>query len=231
MQVHCWNVLQIAKGAHKNLEKPIWSQILSLSTIKPINHWAYRPSSLSTIKPIDHQAYQPSSQLTIKPINLWSSFATFKPFGLFLCHTSTLLNYPKQRNVFSLLNKNHCHENISSRKHYYTGRVGTCKASVALQHYGLDTHTHGDEDDPSSEDELRTGTGYCSNRERLRDNTSADVLQWIKRCQCCVNCNSFLEMMLSLINLSTKIFSIFHEYLHLQLAIVHLLLLLFCYVL
>ena len=39
------------------------------------------------------------------------------------------------------------------------------------------THTHGDEDDPSSEDELRTGTGYCSNRERLRDNTSADVLQ------------------------------------------------------
>ena len=39
------------------------------------------------------------------------------------------------------------------------------------------THTHGDEDDPSSEDELRTGTGYCSNRERLRDNTSADVLK------------------------------------------------------
>ena len=36
------------------------------------------------------------------------------------------------------------------------------------------THTHGEEDDPSSEDELRTGTGYCSNRERLRDNKSAE---------------------------------------------------------
>ena len=56
----------------------------SLTTIQPINHWAYRPSSLLTIKPIDHQVYRPSSPLTIKPIELWSSFATFKPFGLLL---------------------------------------------------------------------------------------------------------------------------------------------------
>ena len=38
---------------------------------------------LLTIKPINHQAYRPLSLLTIKPTNLWSSFATFKPFGLF----------------------------------------------------------------------------------------------------------------------------------------------------
>ena len=37
---------------------------------------------LSTIEPIDHQAYQPSSPLTIEPIDLWSSFTTFKPFDL-----------------------------------------------------------------------------------------------------------------------------------------------------
>ena len=61
-----------------------------------------KPLSLSELllSTIDHQAYQPSSQLTIKPINLWSSFATFKPFSLFLCHRSTLLNYPKQRMYF-----------------------------------------------------------------------------------------------------------------------------------
>ena len=28
-------------------------------------------------------SHQPSSPLTIEPIDLWSSFATFKPFGLF----------------------------------------------------------------------------------------------------------------------------------------------------
>ena len=44
---------------------------------------SYRPSSLSTIKPINHQAYRPSSLSPIEPINLWSSLATFKPFGLF----------------------------------------------------------------------------------------------------------------------------------------------------
>ena len=53
-------------------------------TIKHIDHWAYQPSSLSTIGPIDHQAYRPSSPLTTEPIDLRSSFATFKPFGLFL---------------------------------------------------------------------------------------------------------------------------------------------------
>ena len=47
-----------------------------------------RPSVTETpqplrIAPIGHQAYRPSSLSTIKPINLWSSFATFKPFGLF----------------------------------------------------------------------------------------------------------------------------------------------------
>ena len=52
---------------------------------------SYQPLSLSTIEPINHQAYRPSSLLTIEPIDLWSSFATFKPFGLFtfLKHTST----------------------------------------------------------------------------------------------------------------------------------------------
>ena len=38
------------------------------------------------IAPINHRAYWPSSLSIIKPINLWSSFATFKPFGLFLNH-------------------------------------------------------------------------------------------------------------------------------------------------
>ena len=37
---------------------------------------------LLTIKSMDHRAYQPSSLSTIEPIDLWSSFATFKPFGL-----------------------------------------------------------------------------------------------------------------------------------------------------
>ena len=54
----------------------------SLSTIEPINHQAYQPSSLLIIEPINHQAYQPLSPLTIEPIDLWSSFATFKPFPL-----------------------------------------------------------------------------------------------------------------------------------------------------
>ena len=70
-----------------------WS--LSLLTIKPIDHWSYCSSSSSTIEPIDHRAYQPLSlstiipidhqayPSTIKPINLSSSFASFKPFGLF----------------------------------------------------------------------------------------------------------------------------------------------------
>ena len=58
-----------------------------------------KPLSLSellllTIKPINQNAYRPSSLLTIKPINLSSSFATFKPFGLFAysfdCHYSFL---------------------------------------------------------------------------------------------------------------------------------------------
>ena len=60
---------------------------LSLSTIELIDHWAYRPLSLLIIRPIDHRAYWPSSLSTIKPIdhqayNFWSSFTTFKPFGL-----------------------------------------------------------------------------------------------------------------------------------------------------
>ena len=63
----------------------------SLSTIEPIDHRDYRPSSLSTIKPIDHQAYQPSSLSTIKPINIWSSFATFNPFGLLFLKASLKL--------------------------------------------------------------------------------------------------------------------------------------------
>ena len=55
----------------------------SLSPIKPINHRAHQPMSLLTIKPINHRAYWQSSLLIIEPINLWSSFVTFKPFGLF----------------------------------------------------------------------------------------------------------------------------------------------------
>ena len=50
----------------------------SLSTIEPIDHQAYWPSSLSTIKP-DHQAHWPSSQFTSGLF-----FATFKPLGFFL---------------------------------------------------------------------------------------------------------------------------------------------------
>ena len=65
---------------------------LSLSTIEPIDHWACWPLNLLTIGPSNHQAYRPSSLSTIKPINhwpfapidLWSSFATFKPFSLLL---------------------------------------------------------------------------------------------------------------------------------------------------
>ena len=53
------------------------SSIAQNAYIEPI-----RPSSLSTIEPINHQAYHPLSPLTIEPINLWSSFATFKPFSL-----------------------------------------------------------------------------------------------------------------------------------------------------
>ena len=48
----------------------------------PIVHQAYLPLSLSTIEPINHRTYQPWSLSTFKPIDLWSSFATFKPFGL-----------------------------------------------------------------------------------------------------------------------------------------------------
>ena len=77
--------------------------LLSLLTIEPIDHWAYRPSSLSTIKPIDHRAYRPSSLLTIKPIDLWSSFATFKPFGLLPYHR-TLVSFISIFSASSLSN-------------------------------------------------------------------------------------------------------------------------------
>ena len=50
-------------------QKPLSLSELLLSTIEPIDHQAYQPSSLLTIKPIDHQAYQPSSLSTIEPIN------------------------------------------------------------------------------------------------------------------------------------------------------------------
>ena len=79
----------------------------SLSTIKHIDHQAYRPSSIATIKPIDHQAYQPWSLSPIKPINhwayqpstiepiyVWSSFVTFKPFGLFTIRFQTFKSIP-----------------------------------------------------------------------------------------------------------------------------------------
>ena len=56
------------------------SSIAQNAYIMPIDQRAYHPSSLSPIKPIAHRQ---SSPLTIKPINLSSSFATFKPFGLF----------------------------------------------------------------------------------------------------------------------------------------------------
>ena len=72
-------------------------QPFSLLTIEPI---AYRPWSLSIIEPINHQAYWPSSPLTTMPIDLWSSFATFKPFGLlivlslhFVEHFNYVANY------------------------------------------------------------------------------------------------------------------------------------------
>ena len=51
--------------------------------MEPIDHQAYQPLPLLPIEPINHQAYQLLSLLPIEPINLWSSFATFKPFGLF----------------------------------------------------------------------------------------------------------------------------------------------------
>ena len=59
------------------LPKPLSLSELLLSTIEPINHHAYRPSSLSTIK----------------PINFSSSFATFKPFGLFFWRLPLTLLY------------------------------------------------------------------------------------------------------------------------------------------
>ena len=77
---------------------------LCLSTIgpiEPIDHWAYWPSSLLTIKPIDHQAYGPSSPLTIKSINLWSSFATFKPFGLLVRAWTYIHIYYKKLGLIS----------------------------------------------------------------------------------------------------------------------------------
>ena len=70
-------------------QKPLSLSELFLSTIKPIHHLAYWPSSLLTIEPINHLAYQASSLMTIKHINLWSSFATFKPFGLFMINVPT----------------------------------------------------------------------------------------------------------------------------------------------
>ena len=42
--------------------------LLNISTIEPIKDCAYWPSSLSTIEPIDHQSYQQSSLVTIEPI-------------------------------------------------------------------------------------------------------------------------------------------------------------------
>ena len=51
------------------LPKPLSLSELLLSTIEPIDHQAYWPSSLSTIKPINHQVYRPSNLATIKPIN------------------------------------------------------------------------------------------------------------------------------------------------------------------
>ena len=58
--------------------KPLSLSELLLSTIKPIDHQAYRPSSLSTIEPSDYWANWPSSLLTIKPIYHWA----YQPLSL-----------------------------------------------------------------------------------------------------------------------------------------------------
>ena len=64
-----------------------------------VNHLAYQPSCLLTIRPIDNQDYWPSSlltmvpkihhvpieQSTILPSDIWSIFATIKPFTLLRC--------------------------------------------------------------------------------------------------------------------------------------------------
>ena len=63
----------------------------SQMSVRPSVRLLQKPLSLSelflsAIEPIDNRAYRPLSLLTIKPIDLWSSFATFKPFRLFCIH-------------------------------------------------------------------------------------------------------------------------------------------------
>ena len=82
-------------------------------SIRPINHQAYQPSSLLIIEPINHQAYQPLSPLTIESIDLWSSFATFKPFHLLgeFWHCGQLFSLAKNMwltsGLIDLINKSH----------------------------------------------------------------------------------------------------------------------------
>ena len=76
-------------------QKPLSLSESVLSTIKPIDHWAYQPLSLMSIEPIDHRAYWPSSLSTIEPIDLSSSFATFKPFSFQIAriYTAYVMQY------------------------------------------------------------------------------------------------------------------------------------------
>ena len=67
----CLSEIKLSKSSLSNI-KPIkhWAyKPLSLTTIEPIDNWAYWLSSLSTIEPINHQAYWPSSLSTIKHID------------------------------------------------------------------------------------------------------------------------------------------------------------------
>ena len=93
----------------------------ALLAIKPIIHWAYYPLSLSTIKPIDHWAYQSYCPSTIEPINLWSSFATFKPVGLFLVRSKY------ENSVLSLTYKNSAKSSSKSTIWRCFGSIMICR--------------------------------------------------------------------------------------------------------
>ena len=66
------NIFTFGRVTKRFSQKPLSLSESLLSTIEPIEHQVYQPSSLLTIEPNDHQAYRPSSLLTIKPILLTS---------------------------------------------------------------------------------------------------------------------------------------------------------------
>ena len=90
---------QIYQWSNTYFQLPISNYKLPIAIFHlPNTKW---PKIISISSQFSYEfAYQTTSLSTIKPINLSSSFATFKPFGLFDIHFDPLLSENENNHIF-----------------------------------------------------------------------------------------------------------------------------------